>query len=239
MKNLLPLGLSLAAAMSFLVPVSLSAQIINIDFRAFRAAEGEPGNASGDPSGFVGGGTTYNGLVADDSAERDNITVAGTDLVDSHNKSTSINFSISPVGADDNGLGVFNGSDLFTNSANNLVASASFTISGLDAENSVNLIFFTTSDTDINVPAVTFGASTTAATPTSIANEYTYEFDNVPVIGDEVTGTIGTPNPTPFQAYPLILSGLAIEAPEPSTWTRMGVAGGFLLGRRPRRESTV
>jgi hypothetical protein len=238
MKHLLPLGLSLVAAIGFLAPLSLSAQIINIDFLAFRGTETEPGNTS-DPSGFAGGGNTYNGLVADDSAETDNITVSGTDLLDSNGKSTLIGFTISPVGADDNGIGVFNGSDLFTDSANNLVASAPFTISGLGAVPSVNLIFFTTSTSGINVPAVTFGTSTTAATPSSVVAPYEYEFDNVAVVAGTLTGTIGTPNYTVSGSDPLIFSGLAIEAPEPSTWALMSLGAGFLLWRLRRSSATI
>jgi hypothetical protein len=243
MKHLFSPALILIAA-AVLIPQALPAQIVQIDFRAFRGtSESEPGNFSG-PSGFAGGGTTYNGLVADNSATTDNIFVSGTNLVDSFNHPTSVSFSTGPVGADNSGIGVLNGSYLFTDSALSLVPSAPFTIGGLKQVPTVNLIFFTTQTNGINVPRLTFNGSTTAAVPSSVVNNYTYEFDNVPVIyvpgiGGEVTGTIGTPNPTPFGATPLIFSGLAIqEAPEPSTYALM-IGGLALLGFCIRRKSAA
>jgi hypothetical protein len=223
----------LTAATAF-APQSLSAQIINIDFLAFRGTETEPANASGDPSGFYGAGTVYNGIVADNSAVTDNIFVSGTNLVDSHGVTTSVNFSAGPAGADDGGIGVFNGSYLFTNSANSHVLSTPFSISGLGTEPTAKLIFFTTFDNGINVPVLTFNGSLIAATPTSVVNNYTYEFDNVAVTGGIITGTIGTSN-----SGPLIFSGLAIsDVPEPSTWALMGLAG-FAVVWRMRRNRPV
>lgn len=240
MKSLLPLGVAFAACLS-LLPSKASAQIINIDFIGTRTdslstPEPTPRSASGSPSGFLGGGTVYNDIVANDTADTDNLVVAGTNLLDSHGVATTENFTISPVGADNAGIGSLNGSYLFTGSAANFFNSVPFTISGLGTATSLNIIFFTTAALP-NIPTVTFGAVTTPATIDANPNAYTYEYDNVAVTGGIVTGTIGSSNGN----YPLILSGLAFQSasvPEPATWAMMGL-GACFLGFALRRRNAV
>jgi hypothetical protein len=224
MKNLRPLGISLVAAIGFLAPVSLSAQIINIDFLAQRGSESVATNYVG--QGYAGGGTVFNGLAADDASESDNIDVSGSDLKTASGGNSSVGFSISSVGSDNetginDSLGVLPGnySYVFINSANNHKTSVDFTINGLGTATQATLYFFYTSNTSYLSSGV-FSVGGTAETPASNGiynSSNTEEYINVPVTDGTITGTFSSGNTE-------ILSGLTIDVPEPSTYA-MIIAG--------------
>jgi hypothetical protein len=205
-----PATLSFIAALAILLPASVSAQIINIDFLSQRSITGNTESVAtnyGD-AGAAGGGDTFNGLSALDNEgpggpsstnPTDDINVSGGALLDATTGlPTTAGFSITGVGADHSGdtnAGILNGAYLFLDSANNTANSASFTISGLTSP-TVTLYFYSA---DSNLAALgdptitlTNGGTSTAYTGTGLFNSSdTFEFANVPVVGGEVTGTFG------------------------------------------------
>jgi hypothetical protein len=234
MKSSRSLTLStLIAALAVMLPASLSAQIINIDFLSQRNAGGNTETVASNyvGQGAAGGGTFFNGILALNDLPlnnpSDNITVTGTDFVDSNDVATTVGFSMSGVGADhsgDTGVGILNGAYLFLNSdgSNNHSTSAPFTITGLGSTATATLYFYT----GLSAPTLTFtnGGTSTPFTETAIApftSSNTYEFTDVPVVDGEITGTFGSPNI-------IVLGGLTIvETPEPTTWAML--FGGLAL----------
>jgi len=227
------LSFSLIAAAAILIPTSLSAQIINIDFLRQRGSESVASNYSG-PSA-AGSGDVFNGLAADNSAESDNIDVSGGNLKDSGGNGTTVGFSISEVGADNDGAftdGILNGAYLFLNSAGNTVGSTSFTISGLTTT-SADLYFYTSNNSAINNPTITLtngGTRTTyapIASPSIFNSADTVEYVDVPVVGGQITGTFGGAGAN--QSNVIIFGGLTIdEVPEPSTWAMLAAGLGLV-----------
>jgi hypothetical protein len=247
------LSLPLFAALATIVAPSLSAQIINIDF----LAQGAPPETSASPNfggpGPIGSGVFYNGLSASDTTGSTLLTTVGTGLKDSNNLATTVNVSFGPSGADNNGNGVataigpVNGGYLYTGS------SLAFTITGLGAATTENLLFTTSDYSDLGTPVPTFtnGGGTRVTympqpTDTLFVNGTgvgsgtqgdltgnTYEYDNVKVVGGTITGSLSE-----LGGGTLILSAVTIEgaAPEPSTYAMM-FAGLVALGFVIRRKS--
>ena len=229
MKSFVPL--TLIAAVAILVPSTLSAQIINIDFLAQRGTESVASNYVG--AGAAGGGSTFNGLTSNNSSSGDNINVSGTDLLDSNGVATTTDFSITKVGADhpasgSGGILTGNNAYLFINSALNHQLSVSFTISGLDSATEENLFFYESNTVGLDGGTITLngGAKVTFASSGIYTSSKTVEFENVPVIDGMISGTFSTPS-----GAARILSGLTIEAvPEPSAWALMLGGIALLLG---------
>jgi hypothetical protein len=238
MKSPRPFALSLIAAASVLVPASLSAQIINIDFLSQRGSETVAANYVG--QGADGGGTVFNGLAAPNVDEGDNINVSGSDLLNSTGGATTVGFSVTDVGSDNSGdlnAGILNGAYIFIDSAQNLQTSASFAISGLTTT-SADLFFYSANAVaGLGNPTITLTSGGTETTYTGSISPFnsvnTIEFLDVPVIGGEITGTFGADRA-------LVMGGLTVEEiPEPSTWALMGLGAGFLVWRLRRSGSTI
>lgn len=194
------LGLTLATTMQ--------AATVNIDFQGVRNV---PGPDELGPVfvgvGAGGGGTSWNGLLADsrlaDGTDDDNLTVSGTNLVDDSGASTVVSFTVSPVGGDVccsaattvpmDPLALFN-DYIFNNSAGNHPAvdgypagESPFTIAGLGGNATVDLYFYRRSGVITIEGAVSSEFSGDA--PFTPAN--TTYFKDVPVTGGKVTGTMG------------------------------------------------
>jgi hypothetical protein len=243
MKSSRSLTLSaLIAALAILLPASLSAQIINIDFLSQRNANGGIETVASNyvGQGAAGGGTFFNGISALDDLPANNpsddITVTGTPLSDSDGLATTVGFTMSGVGADHSGdtnVGILNGAYLFLNSggSNNHSTSAPFTIDGLGSATTATLYFYT----GLDAPVVTFtnGGTSTPFTETAIApfnSSNTFEFTNVPVVNGEITGTFGSPSI-------ISLGGLTVvETPEPTTWAMLFGGLALLVGIQRLRK---
>lgn len=230
--------LLLAAASIFCMAASSNAQTtVNIDFNGTRNNPGpDP-----DPVTYVGpgavsagaGGTFFNGLLADSrlpgNLDNDALTVAGTDLKDEFGATTPFDFTISPVGGDTNGGDALTTDYIFVNSAGS-TSDANFTISDLGGSTAdlYFLVNFTQSSPGVFIPGST-------GTPGFVGNGHTYVFfDNVPISGGVITGTLGDPNAA---ADVTVLSGLTIDAiaiPEPGSLA-LAVLGGIAVAVRRRR----
>jgi hypothetical protein len=234
-----------------LLPASLSAQIINIDFLSERG-NGETLASNYVGVGAAGGGTTFNGLTALDSvgssSPADNLTVSGTDFVTSYDLPTTVGFSITDVGADhpSSGASVLqpgNGAYLFIDSAENHQTSVTFTISGLGSATEEDLFFYKGNSSNPGLATGTFtvGGGTKVTYVNNTSNNIytaadTIEFEDVPVNpadGGSITGTFSG-----NQA--VVFSGLTIESvPEPSAWALMGLGVGVLIWHLRRQNAAI
>jgi hypothetical protein len=212
MNSLRSLGITFVAAAAILLPSSLSAQtVINIDFLSVRGT-GETVAPNYVGAGPAGGGTTFNGLSANDTSDGDNITVSGTSLVTSTGAATTAAFTITSVGADhpssgSPGLLPGNNAYVFIDSANNHQTSVNFTISGLGSATVENLYFYTSNSSGLNTGTVTLtGGTKVPFVATGIyTSSNTIEFENVPVVGGSITGTFSGTGTE-------VLSGLTIAS---------------------------
>ncbi|MCL5098278.1 MAG: lamin tail domain-containing protein, partial [Candidatus Omnitrophica bacterium] len=190
---------------AWFLPLTLNATVINIDFNGDRYDPGP--NAR--PITYVGqspagGGPVWNGLAVDsrlsDGTDDDNITVTGTNLLDSLGGVTAVSFTASPVGGDSTALRMGQSTDdptqasalfsdyLFNNSSANHAGESPFAITGLGNARTVDLYFYLTSG----------GITIAGQSPTSFAGSgifnggNTYYFQNVPVNAGSVAGTFGS-----------------------------------------------
>ncbi len=125
----------------------LPSQRVNIDFDALR-----PGDASsaGTYIGLsaAGGGTLFNSITADSTDGDDNLIVSGFNLLSDIGSSTTVGFTIGPVGGDHEPGQPFEAASLFddyifNNSAGNSTPGGSpFTISGLGGAATVDVYLY-------------------------------------------------------------------------------------------------
>ena len=223
--------LALAAA-AFGLPAAASAQIVNIDFEGIRPGDtATAGLFSG--QGAAGGGTFFNGVSADSTSGNDNLTVTGTNLLDSNSNPTDVDFTISPVGGDHEPSNGFEPASLyddyiFNNSAGNSSPGGSpFTITGLGSAPTADLYFYFVFN-----PATAGGTTVAGAPAGTVGTQNGFQnvlfFDDVPVSGGTITGTFGAANTG-------VLGGLTINAiPEPTSLGLLALGGLGLLARRRR-----
>ena len=196
-----------------------ASKIVNIDINGVRNPQ-EPGPTYVG-QGAAGGGTVFNGLMADcrlsDGQNDDNVTVTGSNLSDSVGDATSIGFTISPVGgehapaaSDPNSINAMLADYLWVNLAGQTSGSADFTISGLGTNTTVDLYFYQRGDGPgvYDIPGT---IETTLGSVGGYNSGNTKYFKNVPVTNGQLTGTFSATS-----GYGLI-SGLTIALPIPAT----------------------
>jgi hypothetical protein len=208
-------------------------QIVNIDFNGRRGADPVPTTFIGAGAVSNGGGTFFNGLLAD-SQSSDALTVGGSNLLDEFNTLTTVGFTIGPVGGD-----TFTGDNLtkdyiFVNSGG-ATTDATFTISGLGAG---------TADLYFQIGFISPGGGAGAGvfitgstgTPGFSGNGHSWLFfDDVPITAGSITGTLGNPafNPGPDQGDVVTLTGMTIvTVPEPASAGLLAMGALGLLARR-------
>lgn len=204
-----------AAAGILLLPLAAGAGVLNIDFNGARIGD-EPGPTY-KGLGAPGGGTNWNGLSADsrqaDESNDDNLTVAGSNLLDDAGVVTTVHFSVGPVGGDvccapsvtdpADGLALLN-DYIFNNSAGNSAGESDFSISGLGASEKADLYFYIRSGA-VTIPGSTGERLVQDNGIYTTAN--TMVFKNVPVSNGAISGTIG--------GGTAVLWGLSIATPLP------------------------
>ena len=189
-------------------PVEKTYSVINVDFNGIRDGDPDLGPTYS-AVGMAGGGTVFNGIVADSRGGDDNITVTATDLLDSFGAATTVDFEVSMVGGDVNDPpadatdpAALTCDYIFDYSAGNS-SDSPFTISGLGDATEVNLYFYGTSS--VNAGGVSVD-NTSASAVIGNANVYYH----VPVVDGAVTGHFGNGSTT-------CISGLSIAIPDEGT----------------------
>jgi hypothetical protein len=238
----------LASVCSFAANQSAWADtIVNIDLEGYRTAGG--GRDSNVPPdtfigvGAAGGGTVFNGInpttLSDNTASPitgDNQTLSGSNLLNSTGVGSGINFTIGPVGVDNESTTVGQPTNpnalfsdyVFNNSAGN-TSNASFTLTGLKPGALYDVYLYHSSDSSI---AIT-GGTPTAATLSGIYNTGNTALFVVNADGlGHIAGTMG--------GGLNVLNGLSIfsTAPEPSTVALMSVALAGLAWTASRRRGS-
>jgi len=228
-----------SAEFSFVVAVGAEGhRMINIDLNGWREGETEPVTFVG--TGVAGGGLVFNGIPADSTGGDDNLTVTGTNLLDSIGDATTVNFTLSPVA----GRRMSGTSD--PASKDNLFAdfvavgyqgqttgTSDFTIKGLGAVPTVDLYFYFREDplSDGQFAGSAFavaGADSAPFTAHGIFNDgNTVYLKNVPVVGGSVTGTFtGQVGAGGEGSAAGAMSGMTIQKPLPKPYVRKALPKG-------------
>lgn len=198
-----------------------AAMVVNVDFNGYRNIPGpdDPGPTySGQGAG--GGGTVFNGLAVpsklEDGTDDDNLTVEGSNLLNSIGGATSVGFTVSPVGGDLGGtpttdptsMDALFGDYFFNLSAGNTTEESPFTISGLGTVPWVDLYFYRTHG-GVTIPGCTAAnyAGERIFTP-----DNTLWFRHVPVSGGTVSGTFG--------GGTAVIDGMSIVKPLPQPFVK-------------------
>jgi len=196
--------------------------VVNIDFNGFRT--NSPGNVDVQGPTYVGvsaagGGLVWNGIAADSITGGDMLTVAGSELLNSAGKKTSVGFTVSHVGGDVGGApttdatssGALWSDYIFCNSAGNL-SRAAFTISGLGSATTADLYFYVTGNGGISVGS---------AEGTYVGTNILF-FDDVAVTGGTITGYLAS---DASYSNCTVLRGLSIvTVPEPGAFALLAAA---------------
>jgi hypothetical protein len=174
-------------------------QIVNIDFNGLRPGDaGHAGTYVGVSA--AGTGTVFNPITADSTGGNDNLTVSASGLIDETGIATTVAFSISPVGGDNESIQTFAPPSLyddfiFNNSAgNNSPAGSPFTISGLGDSPTADVYFYLNSynyqynpSGQISISGVVGNGE--AGTYNGLSAT---RFLGVPVSGGSITGVFGS-----------------------------------------------
>jgi hypothetical protein len=188
-----------------------AAQTINLDFNGFR-----PGDEAGPTfagQGAAGGGTVFNGLSADSTGGDDNLTVGGTNFLNSLGGATPVSFTVSPVGGDSlipattdptSSDSLF-GDYIFNNSGGNVAGQSPFIIGGLGADQTVDIYVYM--DTSLAGGLVIPGSATISFSKNGVFTSGNTRIYRAPVTDGQVTGV--------FSGGPTVVYGLSIVKPLP------------------------
>ncbi|MCL5097962.1 MAG: hypothetical protein M1608_10640, partial [Candidatus Omnitrophica bacterium] len=233
------------------ISVRKAAQIVNIDINGTGRSARPPG-ATYVGQGAAGGGSVFNGITASsklpdtvypDGPFDDNITILGTNLVNSLGQPSTVSFTIGPVCAADSGAtpGQFSDNYAALNQDWILVGylgqtsrTADFTIDGLSDAPIANLYFYTRLDPRDNnrfscgtyiIPGTT-GPEPFPGRGVFI-NDVTF-FRNVPVVNGKISGTFTN------TSVLALMSGLTVELPLPQPYVKsFGPTGTGLSSTTP------
>ena len=160
---------------------STAETVVNIDFNGYRDGD--------DPTYAVtyapANGEIWNGISVNSLGGNDNVSISASNLLDDEGNTTSVSFSVNPVGGDlylTPGLTNLRNDYLFTNSADN-TSDAAFTISGLENATTADLLFSGSGFEHL----VFDGAESLEAV---FFKDWGYFYD-VPVVNGTITGTFG------------------------------------------------
>jgi hypothetical protein len=199
---------------------AVAATIVNINFNGQRNVPGPRGPGPGYAGqGAAGGGTNFNQILAisalPDGTDDDNLTVGGTNLLNSIGGATTVSFTVGPVGGDDAGPpatgdptspGALLSTYVFNLSAGNTTAQSPFTITGLNGVPFVDIYIYR-GNGGTSIP----GSSTAPFVPRGIfTTANTVYYPNVPVVNGTVTGFFG-----PGTA---VIYGMTIKMPQPGAF---------------------
>ena len=205
----------------FEVVDATAAAIVNIDFNGVRNVPGpDVLGPTYSGAGAAGGGKVFNGITADsrlsDGTDEDNLTVSAENLLNSVGDTTTVSFTVSPMGGDVGGAATTDPAStealfsdyVFNNSAGNTAGESPFTISGLGTIPFVDLYFYHTSG-GVTIP----GSATTAFAGQGIfTSGNTYFFSHVPVTNGIVEGTFGSGT--------AVIEGMSIVSPLPRPFVK-------------------
>ncbi|HOY58830.1 MAG TPA: hypothetical protein PK640_11945, partial [Verrucomicrobiota bacterium] len=216
---------------------ALAAAIVNIDFTG---TQNEYGPRGPGPlyvgQGPAGGGTAWSEIALDtrlpDGTDDRTLSASGNDLVNSLGETTTVGFTMGPVGADDWYAGTdpaaadaLWGDYLFFMDSVSWTQQADFTISGLGDVPWVDLYFLSGSHAASARSFIVTEGSRAPYTANGIftpAN--TLYFAKVPVTDGTVTGSTGNPALT-------VLNGLTIRQPLPQPFIKSASPTGNTVRR--------
>ncbi len=189
---------------------------VNIDFNGFRVNDSPALSFVG--QGPAGGGTVYNGLTADstlpDGSDDDNLTVAGSNLLNSLGDASSVTFTVSPVGGRNTGsttdptsIAALLNDAVFVGRYGQQSGVAAFTIGGLTGP-AVDLYFNLGAESAPQPITISGSSPSPFGGRGNFTRANTVHFSHVPVSGGRVQGTLGTAD----LGYAAI-SGLTIVTP--------------------------
>lgn len=189
---------------------------VNIDFNGVRLNNSAALSFVG--QGPAGGGTVYNGLTADstlpDGSEDDNLTVAGSNFLNSLGDASSLTFTISPVGGRNTGtatdptsIAALLNDAIFVGRYGQQSGVAAFTIGGLTSP-AVDLYFNLGAESAAQPITISGSSASPFGGRGSFTKANTVYFSHVPVTVGRVQGTLGTAD----LGYAAI-SGLTIVTP--------------------------
>ena len=193
-------------------------KVVNIDFNGYRDGDDPATSVTYTPES----GEIWNGIEVNSLNGNDNVSISGSNLLDTEGNSTTVNFAASPVGGD---IEMSVGTDnllhdyLFTHSAGN-DTDAAFTISGLGDLETIALSFHTPWNNLLGSIIVN-GAEVYSDLNTQMGIGAGNFFYDVPVVNGEVTGTFGNGS-----GETVVVSGMSIFIPESENPLTPGDANG-------------
>jgi hypothetical protein len=216
----------LAAAVALALPLTVECAIVNLDFTGasnFLGGQGqpEPVQPTYVGQGAAGGGDYFNdllvdsrlpgGVVGDFTNGNFELTVTITNMLDSYTNATTVGFTASPVGGDNDEPTTVATSEAALYGAYLLVGyppqpsdlTAAFTVSGLGEAPFVDLYFYLRNPATV---AVNGSALASFAGSGIFASANTAYFHQLPVSGGQVTGTF---------LSGAVVSGLTVVTPKP------------------------
>lgn len=220
-----------ALALAAFATTVAQATVVNIDFEGIRPGDVGTSGLYVGPSA-AGAGTVFNPLAADSTGGDDNLVVAGTNLLDENGVVTTVGFTISPVGGDNepgqpNAPASLYSDYIFNNSAgNNTPAGSPFTISGLGTATTADVYLYYGFG-QIGGYSITGAAPPVVGTYNSLPAVF---FDDVPVVGGSITGLFGV-------GATGVVGGITVATvPEPTSLALCGLGALGLLASVVRRR---
>ena len=209
-----------------------AALVVNIDFNGYRNGGGvDVMGPTYSGQGAGGGGTVFNGIAVpsalEDGTDDDNLTIGGTNLLNSIGGVTTISFTVSPVGGDVGGAPTTDPTSaaalfsdyFFNNSAGNTAGEAPFVIDGLGSSPTVDIyVYLSNPGAGATIPGSTVVPFTASGIFTT-TNTRLYKA--APVTDGKVTGTFGSGT--------AVINGLSIVKALPQVVLKLSREGASIV----------